>query len=120
MDFKTSYHAVQQQIVTPACVVRPRTASDVSVILKTVAQYECHFAVKSGGHCTFAGSSNVEGGITIDMKYFDQISVIDHGTVRVGTAQRWGNVYKALEPQGLIAVGGRDSSVGVGGFLLGG
>ena len=106
--------------MVPACVVRPKTASDVSVVLNTVAQYECKFAVKSGGHCTFAGSSSVEGGIMIDMKYFNQIEVIDSGTVRVGTAQRWGNVYKAVESQGLIVVGGRDSHVGVGGFLLGG
>jgi len=120
IDFKTSFHALQQQSVVPACVVRPRTTTDVSLVLRTIAQYECHFAVRSGGHCTFGGSSNADGGITIDMKYFDQINVIDPGTVRIGTAQHWGAVYKALEPQGLVVVGGRDSSVGVGGFLLGG
>jgi FAD/FMN-containing dehydrogenase len=44
----------------------------------------------------------------------------DRGTTRVGTGLRWGEVYEALEPQGLTVVGGRDSGVGVGGFLLGG
>ena len=38
---------------------------------------------------------------------------------RVGTGQRWGNVYDILEPLGLTDVGGRDSGVGVGGFVLG-
>lgn len=38
----------------------------------------------------------------------------------VGTGNRWGAVYTALEAYGRTAVGARLSPVGVGGFLLGG
>ena len=40
--------------------------------------------------------------------------------VVVGTGNRWGAVYAALEAYGRTAVGARLSPVGVGGFLLGG
>ena len=33
---------------------------------------------------------------------------------------RWREVYSALSPHNLTTVGGRSSSVGVSGFLLGG
>ena len=83
------------------------------------------------------GASNIEGGVVVDLMNFDEIQVLDAGpaerdgfvewegdigglVTRVGTGNRWGRVYEVLEPKGLTVVGGRDSGVGVGGFLLGG
>lgn len=67
------------------------------------------------------GGSNAPGGITIDLRGFDDI-VIDEdlGSARVGTANTWRKVYEVLEPLGRTAVGGRNPTVGVGGFILGG
>ncbi|KAJ0299856.1 hypothetical protein Brms1b_013014 [Colletotrichum noveboracense] len=39
---------------------------------------------------------------------------------RVDTGGHWQYVYKDLDDQGVVVVGGRDGNVGVGGFLLGG
>lgn len=69
----------------------------------------------------FAGASNADGGITIDLKHLNSLELSeDLSTARVGTANRWGEVYEVLEPLGLVVVGGRVSHVGVGGFTLGG
>ena len=39
---------------------------------------------------------------------------------RVGTGNKWIDVYSVLEPLGRTVAGGRNGDVGVGGFLLGG
>jgi len=67
--------------------------------------------------------------VVFDLRNLDavELSSIGEGnnrtvsaTTRVGTGQRWGAVYDILDPFGMTVVGGRDASVGVGGFLLGG
>ncbi len=44
----------------------------------------------------------------------------DKSVVTVEPGNNWLAVYSALEPYGLAAIGGRASSIGVGGFVLGG
>lgn len=59
--------------------------------------------------------------MVIDLKYLNQIKLSrDKKTALVGPGNRWGDVYEELEPHNLTIVGGRVSSVGVGGFTLGG
>ena len=41
-------------------------------------------------------------------------------TVSIGAGNRWGNIYRVLEEQDLVMVGGRVSSVGAAGLLTGG
>lgn len=120
-NFTASLFSAQQREVVPACVIQPTTAGEVSEAVKVIKEYNCIFAVKSGGHCRFAGGSNAHQGITIDLHYMNSVEVSeDKLTTSVGPGARWGEVYKILEPMGLIVVGGRDSNVGVGGFILGG
>lgn len=45
---------------------------------------------------------------------------VDTTIASVQPGARWGAVYKALEPFGVAAVGGRADVVGVGGFITGG
>ena len=102
-------------------MIQPTTAGEVSEAVMVIKEYNCIFAVKSGGHCSFAGGSNAHQGITIDLHYLNSVEVSeDKLTTSVGPGARWGEVYKILEPMGLIVVGGRDTNVGVGGFILGG
>ena len=69
----------------------------------------------------FAGASNAVGGITIDLKHLNGITLSeDQETASIGPGNRWGDVYEKLEPKGLTVIGGRVSNVGVGGFMLGG
>lgn len=42
------------------------------------------------------------------------------GIARIGPGWQWGELYSKLEPYNRTAVGGRYSTVGVGGLLLGG
>jgi len=120
----SSLYAVQQQETIPACWLTPFSAQDVSTAINILTEYGCHFAVKSGGHGASKGMSSSEGGVTIDMRMFNAVEILEaenEGEVtRVGTGGRWGEVYKKLEPHGKTVIGGRDPRVGVGGFLLGG
>ncbi|TGO86993.1 hypothetical protein BPOR_0261g00110 [Botrytis porri] len=120
-DFTPTYYSFQQASVTPACIIRPHSPSEVSSAMKIIQESDCHFAIKSGGHNMNQGFSNVEGGITIDLVRMKGIEISgDEEIVKVGAGCRWGEVYEIAEPRGLMVVGGRDSTVGVGGFLLGG
>jgi FAD/FMN-containing dehydrogenase len=79
------------------------------------------FAIKSGGHGMYMGASNVEGGVTIDLARLNSFELSENGkSAKIGAGAKWGEVYAILDPLGLTVSGGRVSSVGVTGFLLGG
>ena len=83
--------------------------------------FQCPFAVKSGGHAAFAGASNIQGGVTIDLVNLNQVQVSSDKTLtRVGAGNRWLDVYSKLDLQQLSVVGGRVADIGVGGLTLGG
>ncbi|KAF7986393.1 hypothetical protein HWV62_35436 [Athelia sp. TMB] len=63
----------------------------------------------------------VENGVLVDfsqMKAYAYNSTSDTITMQPGVL--WGDVYDGLQSQGVAPVGGRQSDVGVSGFLLGG
>lgn len=69
----------------------------------------------------FARASNAIGGVTIDLQNFNSLSISeDYSSTWIGSGKRWGEVYEVLEPMNLTVVGGRDTQLGVGGFILGG
>lgn len=75
--------------------------------------------MKSGGHAAFAGASSIEGGITVDLAGLDSIVLSsDKKTVAVGPGNHWYDVYRYLDPYDLAVVGGRASTVGVGGLTV--
>lgn len=99
----------------------PASAQDVSDTIKVITQYECIFAVKSGGHAMFSGASNAPGGITLDLRKLNSLQISDDRRLTsIGSGNRWIDVYDYLDPFNVTVVGGRDAQVGVGGFLLGG
>jgi FAD/FMN-containing dehydrogenase len=111
----------KQSDLTPACRVEPSSSEEVSLVLKTVINTKCHFAIKSGGHDRTPGSSNAVGGITIDLVRLNGVNIAeDEKSVKIGAGLRWLDVYTALERENLTVVGGRVSDVGVGGLTLGG
>lgn len=77
-------------------------------------------AIRSGGHGG-DNQNNIVDGVTIDLTHLNT-TMYDAATnvARVGTGARWGSVYAALEKDGVLVTGGRESVVGVGGLLLGG
>lgn len=87
----------------------------------TSEAFGCPFAVKSGGHAAFSGASNIAGGITVDLAELNQITLSDDKSVAsIGPGNTWYDVYAALEPHNLVAIGGRVAGIGVGGLILGG
>ncbi|KUI65220.1 Bifunctional solanapyrone synthase [Cytospora mali] len=107
--------------LSPVCIVRPRSAEEVSTTIKILVAAGQKFAIRSGGHTQFAGGNNIDGGVTIDLGLldwtrFDKTSE----TVDIGPGGRWQQVYGELHKHGRVVSGGRDGHVGVGGILLGG
>ncbi|CZR63093.1 uncharacterized protein PAC_12990 [Phialocephala subalpina] len=117
----SNYWAAQQGAYVPACVITPASAADVLAIVKQAETWQCQFSTKSGGHVPFAGASNIQGGILIDLSSVNEITLSsDKTSAVVGSGQRWANVYAKLNALGLSALGTHTADVGVGGSLLGG
>jgi FAD/FMN-containing dehydrogenase len=118
----TSYFYMQQQDQTPTCVIKPVSAEEVSRVVITLGNSSMTtFAIRSGGHSTNRGFSNVDGGITIDLTAINTVSILpDDVTVSVGAGAVWADVYSVLDSQNRSLNGARASGVGVGGFLSGG
>ncbi|KAF9872422.1 FAD binding domain-containing protein [Colletotrichum karsti] len=109
----------------PWCLVLPQSAEEVALVLTTLLDAgngagDWHIAVRSGGH-GWQLNNNIQNGVTIDLTHMNS-SIYDKETnvARVDTGGHWQYVYKDLDDQGVVVVGGRDGNVGVGGFLLGG
>ncbi|KAK5633168.1 hypothetical protein RRF57_008882 [Xylaria bambusicola] len=132
-----SYFSAQQETIRPACVILPKNVADVSGAIKNLAGDEAEeryrsaggngslagdtFAVRSGGHSSWAGASNIDNGVTIDLSRLSSGDVdVDGNTVRVSPAATWHAVYEKLDPIGRSVAGGRVASVGVGGLTLSG
>lgn len=106
-----------------SCIVQPTSSEQVSVIMKALgAAGTGKFAVRSGGHAPWAGGSNVEDGVTIDLTHVHSEAKYDPVTkiASLGPGQRWGDVVEQLAKQGVAVAGGRDADVGVGGLITGG
>ncbi|CAI7626294.1 unnamed protein product [Penicillium bialowiezense] len=120
-SFTDSFWSVQQEEAQPYCVFRPIVNTEVSTAVLLSRHTGCEFAARSGGHAAFTGASSSPGGISIWFKDMNEIALNDdRSVVSIGPGNDWLAVYSALEPYGLAAVGGRGSSIGVGGFVLGG
>ncbi|KAL4864870.1 hypothetical protein BDV12DRAFT_188602 [Aspergillus spectabilis] len=118
-----SYFGVNAQL-HPTCIVQPLSVQDVSVALQTLTTSgpgPCFFAVRSGGHTTTVGASNIEPGVTIDLSLMRRIAYNPSTrTVAIQPGARWRSVYETLLGHNVMVPGGRTASVGVGGYLLGG
>lgn len=120
-ESQSLFWAQQQQSVRPACFVHAQSADDIAAVISVSRTTGCPFAVRGGGHSDVRGASNSDGGITINMAGLSSVEVDDEGAVaRVGAGAKWGAVYTELEKTNKTVVGGRLTSVGVGGLLLGG
>lgn len=68
--------------------------------------FSLDLAIRGGGHSHFAASST-EGGIVIDLRNMNKVTVNDGvKTVTVEGGALWSDVDEALGAKGLAAVGG--------------
>jgi FAD/FMN-containing dehydrogenase len=103
--------------------VKPTSAEDVSTAVKLLATAPgVKIAVRSGGHTPNPNQNNVESGVTIDLRGINALHQSEdrEEVLQVGGGSAWDSVYEFLEKSGRSAVGSRESTVGVGGFITGG
>ena len=116
MLFDPSYDDVK-----PAFVAFPESVEDVQRCLQCSAANAVPCVVKSGGHSN-AGYSTIDGsinnGFVISLAKLNRVRV-SGDTVVAQTGALWGDVYATTNDEVLIT-GGSCSSVGVGGYTLGG
>jgi FAD/FMN-containing dehydrogenase len=76
--------------------------------------------VKCGGH-HFSKANSVTDGVVIDMGAMREVKIdVAKNQVTVSGGCLWGDVYSALEVEGLVCVGGGVHVVGCGGHITGG
>jgi len=112
----------------PKWVVRPRNGEDVATTVRLANSMGERITVKNGGH-SYAGFSNADGGILVDLCNMKAVTIEDGpGDSKVmimSGGALWGDAYHELaigntHYDGLIVNGGRCPLVGVSGFILGG
>lgn len=120
-----SYWSISAQL-RPWCIFYPQTASEISTALVALSKAgdgagDWHVAVRGGGHATWPGINSVSNGVNIDLGYFNTSWYnTTTGLASVVPGERWVDVAADLMEYGVMAPGGRDGGVGVGGFLIGG
>lgn len=81
----SSYFSALENELSPSCVVRPTETADVALIITTLKRLSsvgiCQLAVRGGGHTPFAGSANINGGVTVDMSLMRGIDEIGRAHV---------------------------------------
>lgn len=104
-----------------AAFVKPSTAEEVAQVLGIVSRTGSKFSIRSTGHNPNPGFNSInEGGIVIDLGNLNSKTLGGDGILLAGAGNTWGDIYPWLEDQKRSAMGGRETAVGLSGFLLGG
>ncbi|KAL8880153.1 MAG: hypothetical protein Q9192_008080 [Flavoplaca navasiana] len=120
----STYLTAFESDLKPTCIVQPSTRNDVAGFMNIIQPYitgGVQIAIRAGGNQPFAGAANIAGGITIDLRSLQGVTLgSTKQSVSIGAGESWGSVYEKLAPSGLAVAGGRSSQGGIGGLVLGG
>jgi FAD/FMN-containing dehydrogenase len=106
--------------VMPRAVARPIDAADVQGAVRWAVARGVLLRARSGGH-SYEGYSTVPGGVMLDLRKMNGISVDHHAkTATIGAGAQLIDVYSGLAAQGATIPAGSCPSVGVAGVTLGG
>ncbi|MCW7942942.1 FAD-binding protein [Streptomyces hygroscopicus] len=104
----------------PAVVARCRGEPDVVRAVRFARDLDLKIAVRGGGH-SVAGMAVNDNGVVVDLRRMRRVTVRPgSATVRVEGGALMSDLDRATRPHGLATTGGRISTAGVGGFVLGG
>lgn len=104
----------------PAVIARCAHEDDVVRAVRFGREADLPIAVRGGGH-SVSGQALNDGGLVIDLRLMREVTVHPAAkAVRVGGGATMSDLDRATQPYGLATTGGRASTTGVGGFVLGG
>ena len=104
----------------PALIAQCASTADVVAALRFARDAGLEVAVRGGGHGV-AGRALCDDGLVIDLRRMNAVKVDPAARLAVvGGGATMSHLDRATEPHGLATTGGRVSTTGVGGFVLGG
>ncbi|ROW04786.1 hypothetical protein VMCG_04891 [Cytospora schulzeri] len=112
----------------PEAIVYPNTPEDVSIIMQFYSKYhalwEDGFAIMCGGHFSSGGAQS--SSLIVDLQNLNNVIINDPvddqepAILKVGGGTKSGHVYDVLDGTGWAFLGARSTTIGTGGFTLGG
>ncbi|BGP41811.1 hypothetical protein JCM10449v2_005802 [Rhodotorula kratochvilovae] len=100
----------------PSVILYPSYPSDIPTALSCASANNVKVSARGGGHSYASyGLGKEDGGLTIDMSNFRDISVDDNGLAIIGGGNRLGDIYLALDWRGWAIAAGSCHGVGIGG-----
>ncbi|UUU20979.1 FAD-binding oxidoreductase [Streptomyces sp. DSM 40750] len=104
----------------PAVIAQCVNEADVVRSVRFARDLDLRIAVRGGGH-SVAGMALNDNGLVIDLRRMHAVTVHPGSmSVRVEGGATMSHLDRATEPYRLATTGGRASTTGVGGFVLGG
>ncbi|MFE7276376.1 FAD-binding oxidoreductase [Streptomyces sp. NPDC057623] len=104
----------------PAVIAQCVDEDDVVRAVRFGRDLDLHIAVRGGGH-SVAGMAVNDAGLVVDLRHMRAVGVDPAAeAVRVAGGATMSDLDRACQPHGLATTGGRASTTGVGGFVLGG
>ncbi len=117
-DARTLFNAMIDR--RPAVIAQCADVEDVVRAVRFGREAGLEIAVRGGGH-SVAGKAITEGGLVIDLRRMNAVSVDPEArTATVAGGATMSHLDRATQPYGLATTGGRVSTTGVGGYTLGG
>lgn len=104
----------------PAVIAQCVDEDDVVRAVRFGRDLDLNIAVRGGGH-SVAGMALNDNGLVVDLRHMRAVTVDPAAeAVRVAGGATMSDLDRATQPHGLATTGGRASTTGVGGFVLGG
>ncbi|MEU6672383.1 FAD-binding oxidoreductase [Streptomyces sp. NPDC046727] len=104
----------------PAVIAQCANATDVVRAVRFGRELDLHIAVRGGGH-SVSGAAVADNALVVDLRRMHAVTVDPAAeAVRIEGGATMSHLDRATQPYGLATTGGRASTIGVGGFVLGG